>query len=53
MTVDRKEVDAVLAALGLLHNRVKCVIPEEYGGDYQPEVSSVCMLCGCPRECGY
>ena len=24
--------DAVLAALGLLHNRVKCVIPEECGG---------------------
>ena len=31
-TVEREEADAVLAALGLLHNRVKCVIPEEYGG---------------------
>jgi len=41
-TVDCKEADAVLAALGLLHNRVKCVIPEEYGGEYWPEVSSVC-----------
>ena len=52
-TVDRKEADAVLAALGLLHNWVKCVIPEEYGGDYQPEVSSVCVLCGCTRENGF
>ena len=32
LTVDGKEADTVLAALGLLHNRVKCVIPEEYGG---------------------
>jgi hypothetical protein len=31
-TVEPEEADAVLAALGLLHNRVKCVIPEEYGG---------------------
>ena len=51
--MEREEADAVLAALGLLHNRVKCVIPEEYGGDYQPEVSSVCVLCGCLRECFY
>jgi hypothetical protein len=51
-TVDPEEADSVLAALGLLHNLVKCVIPEEYRGDYQPEVSSVCVLCGCPRECG-
>jgi hypothetical protein len=28
------EADCVLAALGLLHLRVKCVIPEESGGDY-------------------
>ena len=33
------EADCVLAALGLLHVRVKCVIPEEYGGFYEPEVS--------------
>jgi hypothetical protein len=52
-TVEREEADTVLAALGLLHNRVKCVIPEEYGGDYQPEVSSVCVLCCCSRECFY
>ena len=52
-TVEREEADAVLAALGLLHNRVKCVIPEEYGGDYQPEVSSVCVLCGCSCEREY
>ena len=52
-TVEREEADAVLVALGLLHNRVKSVIPEEYGGDYQPEVSSVCVLCGCSRECFY
>ena len=50
-TVGCKEADAVLAALGLLHNWVKCVIPEEYRGDYQPEVSSICVLCGCSREC--
>jgi hypothetical protein len=30
----------VLAALGLLHLRVKCVIPEELGGDYYPAVSA-------------
>ena len=34
------EVDCVLAALGLLHMRVKCVIPEELGGDYEPAVSA-------------
>ena len=51
-TMDRNEADAVLAVMGLLHNQVKCVIPEEYGGDYQPEVSSVCLLFGCSRECG-
>ncbi len=33
------EVDCVLAALGLLHVRVKCVIPEGYGGCYETEVS--------------
>jgi hypothetical protein len=32
----------VLAALGLLHMKVKCVIPEELGGDYEPAVS-VCV----------
>jgi hypothetical protein len=30
----------VLAALGLLHMRVKCVIPEELGGKYEPAVSA-------------
>ena len=34
------EADCLLAALGLLHMRVKCVIPEELGGDYQPAVSA-------------
>ena len=34
------EADCVLAALGLLHLRVKCVIPEELGGDYEPAVSA-------------
>ena len=33
------EADCVLAALGLLHVRVKCVIPEAYGGWYEPQVS--------------
>ena len=36
------EADCVLAALGLLHMKVKCVIPEELGGDYEPAVS-VCV----------
>ena len=43
-TVEPEEADVVLAALGLLHNRMKCVILEEYGGDYLPEVSSYCAL---------
>ena len=34
------DVDCLLAVLGLLHMRVKCVIPEEFGGDYQPAVSA-------------
>ena len=34
------EVDRVLAALGLYHVRVRCVIPEELGGDYEPAVSA-------------
>ena len=34
------EADCVLAALGLLHLRVKCVIPEELGGDYEQAVSA-------------
>jgi hypothetical protein len=34
------EADCVLAALGLLHMRVKCVIPEELGGNYEPAVSA-------------
>jgi len=37
-----EEADSVLAVLDLLHMRVKCVIPEELGGDYQPVVST-CM----------
>jgi hypothetical protein len=34
------EADCLLVALGLLHMRVKCVILEELGGDYQPAVSA-------------
>ena len=34
------EADCVLASLGLLHMRVKCVIPEELGGNYKPAVSA-------------
>jgi len=34
------EADCVLVALGLLHMRVKCVIAEELGGDYEPAVSA-------------
>jgi hypothetical protein len=43
------EVDCMLMALGLLHMRVKCVIPEELGGDYESQVSAcgvgMCMVC--------
>ena len=44
--VEPEEADNVLVALGLLHNRVKCVILEEYGGHYQLEVSPAGVLCG-------
>ena len=40
------EVDRVLAALGLYHVRVRCVIPEELGCNYEPAVSA-CV----PRTC--
>ena len=40
------EADCVLALLGLLHMWVKCVIPEELGGDYEPAVSA-CVLGTC------
>ncbi len=33
------EADRVLASLGLLHVRVKCIIPKELGGWYETEVS--------------
>ena len=36
------EVDRVLAALGLYHVRVRCVIPEELGGQYERAVSISC-----------
>jgi hypothetical protein len=36
--VSAAEADCVLAALGLLHMKVKCVIPEELGGEYEPAV---------------
>jgi hypothetical protein len=36
------EVDRVLAALGLYHVRVRCVIPEELGGYYESAVSVRC-----------
>jgi hypothetical protein len=35
-----EEAGCVLVVLGLMHMRVKCVIPEELGGDYEPEVST-------------
>jgi hypothetical protein len=35
------KVDHVLAALGLYHMRVRCVIPEELDGDYECEVSAL------------
>ena len=30
----------MLVAMGLLHMRVKCMIPEELGGSYEPQVSA-------------
>ena len=39
------EADCVLAALGLLHVRVKCVIPEDLGGFYEPVVSAGWICC--------
>jgi hypothetical protein len=36
------EVDRVLAALGLYHVWVRCVIPEELGGQYERAVSISC-----------
>lgn len=33
------DAHSVLAALGLLPMKVKCMIPEELGGGYKPEVS--------------
>ena len=38
------QADCVLAARGLLHMQVKCVIPEELDGDYEPEVSGMCAF---------
>ena len=35
------EVDRVLVALGLYHVRVCCEIPEELGGHYESEVSTL------------
>jgi hypothetical protein len=40
------EVDRVLAALGLYHVRVRCVIPEELGGYYESVVSVCCYAEG-------
>ena len=34
------KVNRVIAALGLCHVRVRCVIPEELGGEYEREVSA-------------
>ena len=41
-----READCVLVALGLLHMRVKCVIPKELGGNYEPKVST-CGVVSC------
>jgi hypothetical protein len=46
------EADCVLASLGLLHMRVKCVIPEELGGNYEPAVSA-CATRACVAGGGY
>ena len=34
------DVDCVLAALGLYHVHVRCVIPEELGGEYEHKVGA-------------
>jgi len=41
--VPPEQADCVLAALGMLHMCVKCVIPEVLGGDYVDEVSAACV----------
>ena len=38
------QADCVLVMLGLLHMRVKCMIPEELGGNYMPEMSGMWPL---------
>ena len=48
--VSAAEADCVLVALGLLHMRVKSVIPEELGGNYEPAVSA-CVLGTCAAVC--
>ena len=48
--VSTGEVDCMLMALGLLHMRVKCVIAEELGGDYEPAVSE-CVPGKCAVVC--
>ena len=42
-----EQADCMLAALGMLHMHVKCVIPEELGRDYVDVVDAacVCVLC--------
>jgi hypothetical protein len=45
------EADRVLAALGLLHVRVKCVIPKELGGWYEPQVSPHGEVIFCVTSC--
>ena len=44
-----EQADCVLTALGMLHMHVKCVIPEELGGDYKDEVSAACAGTVCRR----
>lgn len=39
------EVDHMLAALGLYRMLVRCVIPEELGGEYKHEVSVGVVMC--------
>lgn len=40
-----EQADCMLAALGMLHMHVKCVIPEELGRDYVDVVDAACVVC--------
>lgn len=44
-----EQANCMLSALGLLHMRVRGMIPEEWGGNYMDEVSATCVCAVCCR----